>query len=251
MQFIEKDEASKQHFYGNLKYFVTYTANWFVDPAAGRVHFGFGWSLATEEQFYLFWPGLMVLARQRAVWVLTGLMGVVLIAKHGAFDAVLPWLPLKILTSVSPAICLGVIWAWLLNQEVWFERIYRVFGQKFSAPLVFVATALVLHFDLPMFVKELAFSLCVVSCVVREDHGMAWFTTWKPVAYLGTISYGIYLLHMLCANVAAKLLPFGGDDVMARALWKFAGTVVLVVIVASVSFRTYEAFFQKFKDRVK
>ena len=58
-------------FASNLPYYATYTNNWFVDlklneDGQRRVIFIFAWSLATEEQFYAFWPP--VLARgSRAV----------------------------------------------------------------------------------------------------------------------------------------------------------------------------------------
>ncbi len=37
---------------------MTYTANWFYTDAPGMTLFVHGWSLSTEEQFYMLWPPL-------------------------------------------------------------------------------------------------------------------------------------------------------------------------------------------------
>ncbi|HEX8824759.1 MAG TPA: acyltransferase, partial [Archangium sp.] len=74
----EKDPVVRGDFFSNLPAFLTYTSNWFVPPAADkRVIFYFAWSLATEEQFYLLWPGVMrALRRAGAALFMTGLLAV-------------------------------------------------------------------------------------------------------------------------------------------------------------------------------
>ncbi|HEX7669003.1 MAG TPA: acyltransferase, partial [Polyangiaceae bacterium] len=53
----------RSHFFHNLPYFATYTANFLVNfDVPHKVIFGFSWSLSTEEQFYLLWPPVLVLA---------------------------------------------------------------------------------------------------------------------------------------------------------------------------------------------
>src|SRR6185369_11900809 len=53
---FEHDASARQGFFSNLRYFATFTSNWFVAHDSSRVIFYFAWSLAAEEQFYLCWP---------------------------------------------------------------------------------------------------------------------------------------------------------------------------------------------------
>src|SRR5262249_33574495 len=48
------DSSDGAAFFGNLKYFATFTSNWFVGSSP-HVIFAFAWSLAAEEQFYVVW----------------------------------------------------------------------------------------------------------------------------------------------------------------------------------------------------
>jgi peptidoglycan/LPS O-acetylase OafA/YrhL len=66
----------------------------------------------------------------------------------------------------------------------------------------------------------------------------------KPVAYVGTISYGIYLMHMLAANAVRRAMGHQvGVDV-------FIATVVLAVVMASISFRWFESPILRLKSRL-
>jgi peptidoglycan/LPS O-acetylase OafA/YrhL len=68
---------------------------------------------------------------------------------------------------------------------------------------------------------------------------------WRPLAFLGTISYGIYLMHMLAANIVWRLLGHkGGFDV-------FVGTCLVVFLMAGVSYRYFESPILRLKDRFK
>ena len=63
---------------------------------------------------------------------------------------------------------------------------------------------------------------------------------WRPVAHLGTVSYGAYLFHCVCLTVCAKL-----------PLHWIPGTVVVVLGtwgVATLLWRTLEAPVLKYKD---
>jgi peptidoglycan/LPS O-acetylase OafA/YrhL len=99
---------------------------------------------------------------------------------------------------------------------------------------------------LQTYLAYLAFVALVLSCSLREDHCLASIMRWQPLVRLGAISYGVYLLHMLCFNVADRLW-FGApeDHWIGRLTIGF----VLVVIAAEISFRTFESWFLNLKVR--
>ena len=82
--------------------------------------------------------------------------------------------------------------------------------------------------------------------MIRERHSLAPFLSLKPVVYVGSISYGMYLLHMLCKNTATRLL--GEPKVATNGLEVFAVTLVLSIAAAGASFKYYESFFLKLKS---
>src|SRR5205814_9244967 len=100
-----------QQYIHNLPSFLTYTSNWFVNPwGPGRIVFVPAWSLATEEQFYLFWPWIVAFSKRKRtpVIVMSALIAINVIIKWQAgywfFLDCYP-LPIIILNSISVAIC--------------------------------------------------------------------------------------------------------------------------------------------------
>lgn len=89
------------------------------------------------------------------------------------------------------------------------------------------------------------FAVLVGACVVREDHVLQPLLSWRPLAYLGTISYGMYMLHMLCKNAVLKVLGLWGPTGDGGLV--FAFTLLAAVLVASVSFRYFESWFLRRK----
>jgi peptidoglycan/LPS O-acetylase OafA/YrhL len=68
--------------------------------------------------------------------------------------------------------------------------------------------------------------------------------TLPPLRYLGTVSYGIYLLHMLALNLVRRGVPGQGFAVY------FPLTLALSVLLAGLSFRYFESRFLRLKERL-
>jgi peptidoglycan/LPS O-acetylase OafA/YrhL len=245
---LERDSQAGREFFSNLPYFLTYTSNWFV-PLEGRVIFFFAWSLATEEQFYLLWPSVeKFLKGWRAAWVIGALLvlrsAVSLGVGGGALSTEDLWV--RVVLSIHPAILGGVLLAHLLHDGRTFGWMDRMLGRRWSAPVILLVLLACIEAGLPLTLVWAAMVLLVGAVVIREDNGLATMLRWKPVAHIGVVSYGMYLLHMLSYHAARKVLAAVGLD--EPWIW-FPATVVVATVVATLSFRYYESWFLRLKTR--
>jgi peptidoglycan/LPS O-acetylase OafA/YrhL len=90
-------------------------------------------------------------------------------------------------------------------------------------------------------------ALFVAACCIREDHVLAGVLSRPFMVYLGTISYGLYLLHMLCRNVVAKVASLGGVTLDGFSM--FVLTFALAIVAAHLSFKHFESRFLRMKVR--
>lgn len=247
----EHDPIARAGFFQHLPWFLTFTSNWFVTLDSPRVLFYFAWSLAAEEQFYLCWP-----------WVERWFAGIVpsvaalvlLIASQGAgfaLDRGVHFLALTVVASVPAAILCGVLLAHGMSSPRGFAVAWWIVGRR-GAAIGGVALALgVLAFERSLgrigeIAIGLSFAAVVGACVIREDNDLAPVLRCRPVAWIGVVSYGVYLMHMLCVGVARQLLHRLHVDSTA-VLFVTGG--VSSILLASLSFVTYERFFLELKER--
>lgn len=245
---LEPDTETGRQFFANLPFFLTYTSNWFV-PLEGRVIFYFAWSLATEEQFYLVWPTAEKLLRGwNAVWLVAGILvlreTVQYAVQSGALDG--GHLAVKIFLSIHPAILGGVVLAHMLHNPRTFERAAWVIGRRAAAPVVLIVLLASIELSAPIDMVRALMVLLVGAVAIRESNGLAGVLTWRPVVHIGTVSYGMYLLHMLSYNAARRTLEAAGFH--QEWLW-FPATVAVATLAATLSYRYYESWFLRQKDR--
>jgi peptidoglycan/LPS O-acetylase OafA/YrhL len=245
---LEPDTETGRQFLANLPFFLTYTSNWFV-PLEGRVIFYFAWSLATEEQFYLVWPTAEKLLRGwNAVWLVAGILvlreAVQFAVQSGGLDG--DHLAVKIFLSIHPAILGGVVLAHVLHHRRTFERAAWVLGSRAAAPAALVALLASIELSVPIDMVRALMVLLVGAVAIRESNGLSRILTWRPVVHIGTVSYGMYLLHMLSYNASRRALEAAGFH--QEWLW-FPVTVAVATLAATLSYRYYESWFLRQKDR--
>lgn len=246
---FQRHEPAGQLFFQNLPSFATYTSNWFMKYESHvDVHFWLSWSLATEEQFYLVWPVVIFLSGRK--WQIPVIFMLLLASVEetlkylvgaGIVDCGLPGN--TILTSVATTICLGSLLAYAFHHPGSFKRCWALFGQVWSVPAAAIVLAVALYLkstpDLPIYAAMIWF---LGSVCIREDHALKPILASAPMRYLGTISYGMYLLHMLCRSALQKYL-------IDKPTLFLIATVALTAAAASVSYYLYERQFLKMKHR--
>jgi peptidoglycan/LPS O-acetylase OafA/YrhL len=183
---------------------IAKTLNW-VFPLAHM------WSLGMEEQFYLVWPVtlivLLVAGARRSVVIGVALGGaaavvvarVVLAATGSASSVTLFYSPLHS-DGLLIGCALGLAYAWRVIPSP--ESLRRLL-----TPTVVVAAAVFLVISVRgapystwgttvgLSVIALAAAVFVFAAIDPEPVWPLRFLTWRPVVYLGEISYALYLWH--------------------------------------------------------
>lgn len=235
-------------FIRNLPYHLTYTSNW----APGRGPFTFAWSLAAEEQFYLLWPvAIIILGRSRPASAVAVFLVVQLLCEHidpGGVGDVAAFV-LGVVHRVPVTICGGILVAFLLHSPRGHAVARRLCGGRWTPLAAAVLALLVLGretFPGAGYAISASLVVLVCSCVVREDHVAARALALAPVAWIGRVSYGMYLMHVLVISAVHRA---AGDRLAEGSIALFAVVTLGTWALAAVSFRWYEGIFLHLKKR--
>lgn len=219
-------------FLHNIRFYASYTSNWFVPFLDTRVIFYFAWSLAVEEQFYLVWP-----------WIEEKMNLLGSSIAMGVLFALFAWLNIH----VFACILMGVALAHLLHHPRTYAWLAPCLGSPGlsagAAGLMILALAIP---NTPEYAIFLALALFVATCVIREDHWLAPMLKLKPMVLIGQVSYGLYLVHMLVCNAVKRL---GGTWITDQPWLLFVTTALIAIAAAWLSLRYFESFFLRQKER--
>lgn len=240
-------------FFQALPYHATYVSNWVQPDSLMAIT----WSLSTEEQFYLVWPPLLVWLGGRAVPWLLAFLVLNQAVNFGVLDAWLrtagmPYESRDILQATFTPIVLGVLMAFGLRDKragAWLKR-------RLTAPMLWALVAVTLLWinwpgDLrgaPRLGFHVLVTLLIAGIVLQPGHPVVRALQWRPLAYVGTVSYGVYLLHKPALEGAHRLLAKAGLDAPGGL---FLLGLLLSVLAASLSFRFFERPLLGLKERFR
>lgn len=224
---------------------VTYLTNFYLfERGAWHGSISHLWSLAVEEQFYLVWPWLIFLWPERRLPVL--IVAMVCLAPLSRLIVVGP------MTSVLPLSCVDALGAGALLALSSTRRPVMSAGLLIGVPLTLVMLTLrYAGVSGPPFEVALDFGVSltgawVVGRAIPGFRGsIGRFLAARPVVYIGTISYGLYLYHGFMPYLLGRYVPdFLQLSWPIRCLMLSAATLLM----ASLSWRFFEAPILKLKD---
>jgi peptidoglycan/LPS O-acetylase OafA/YrhL len=238
----------------------TYTTNIYIwrhlawPPGIG--HF---WTLAVEEQFYLVWPWLMLFVPRR--WLVPLLLSLICLAPAyrlyasfhypqdtgdgGAFTS------FAFSVSTFDSLGLGALLAILAHADQGRERLQRALrrvvlpvgalgyaalfilprhGHGHHAAAVFDDTA-----------AGLIFCWLVGSASRGFRGSFGRLLQWRPIAYLGKISYGIYIFHYLVPIAFAAIATRLGIAYQDAGIVNFVASSLVTFAIAALSWHLFEA----------
>lgn len=183
----------------DLIYGATYTINY--DPTRAW-YVGHLWSLSVEEQFYLLWPLAFVLLKPRhAIWgALTGVaIGPVARIAARLFLHGTPYYDLPMFPMVADSIAVGCLFAcskgWLERQH-WYRALMSPAGSVALLAVTLIINRFAIYTVVWVFGTTLQ-NLCIATLIHRSvyhaDGPMGQFLQWRPVAFVGVLSYSLYL----------------------------------------------------------
>jgi len=227
-----------------LPYYVLYLQEvpFYAWVVIGRrdVPFFHSWSLGVEEKFYLLWPWLaFVLWREASGKRIRGTFGfLMMLALAQLVLGLLPggkalgrWL------FSFASILAGCLLAMLLHDRGWFARLQRLVPWTAVIGIAF----LFCHFATPwvgeptlvhgLNVLYLLSATGLLACIVLGRGLLQSFLSHTPLVFVGKLSYGIYLIHVLCLVVVYRYIPASNGQV-GLGLLAFGLTCALTTLAA-------------------
>jgi peptidoglycan/LPS O-acetylase OafA/YrhL len=215
------------------------------------------WSVSMEEQFYLVWPPLVKRLSTRGIVLAAVLMLVIAnstrLLLYLLVDPKNQVIWFNTITRLDP-IALGILLAILLRTK-------RIKLGGLNRPVVYglccIALLVVSRYGaltwnlyrLPL-VGLFAYPVLALSCfgIVAATVGMRSRLTENAVLiYLGKISYGLYVYHLLGFWIAGRL--FGSPHRSLQSALEIFASLCLTIALAAASYHFLEAPFLELKRR--
>jgi peptidoglycan/LPS O-acetylase OafA/YrhL len=229
------------------------------------------WSLGVEEQYYIIWPLVLIAvalslaarARRRRRWATLGgvRLAVFLLATLGALASAAAAVILAsdatrdrvyfgtdtraqaLLTGAAASALLVRDWpslnrGWSLIRSRWGRwtaRLLPVIGLAVLAAAAHYATGSAREFRGGLLIAVAVATVVVIAPVALDQQGpVATVLAWRPLVWLGTISYGVYLWHW------PIFLVLNGERTGWSGLSLFCVRCAATLAVSTLSWRLIE-----------
>ncbi len=226
---------------------LTYTGD--IPINQGSLTIGHLWTLATEEQFYIIWPVLVMVAItfRKVGWLLIGAAGILLVACAATMLVTYPtaWRVYPLPSSWAIAMVIGAA-AQIYKNKLSFLSVAS--GRR--ASLIVIACVILGAISLlpeqkaspiTYFVYGPLVALATVVIIFRMQEWTEipsrW---WRPLLGLGTISYAAYLWNYpIVTWIGARPLTW----------WQSLLSIVLTIVMALISWWLIERPISRWRQR--
>jgi peptidoglycan/LPS O-acetylase OafA/YrhL len=218
------------------------------------------WSLSMEEQFYLAWPSIERFVRR--AWIVPLLLALIAfnqLFNFRAFDSLIVAVygpeglrrPLFLITFTP--ILLGVLAAHVMHDPRSGRVVTALLKNRWMPPLLLALATLVVQYagdalrGLPYAALHVLFCLALVAMVVNPRGVFSRTLQSRPLAWLGSISYGIYLYHTMIIWLVDRLCS--PRHIQLASFQLFVLVSVLSISVAALSYRYFETPIMRSRHR--
>ena len=227
----------------------------------GDLPLGLGvlWSIGIEEQFYLVWPSIAKLGNRKALfcaaicfWVVSQATLLYLCYHHAAVN---PTLWMNTLTHVQFFGIGAAVSILLHGRQMDFRGVSRVGMMACGLALFYAAnyyfnskmddaTASVQHTYFGYVIVGIGTAMILLGTLGARVPSYASFAV-----YLGKISYGLYVYHLICIHLADWIAVSVLHMQRARSVITLIFGLGFTLLVSITSYRYFETPFLKIKKR--
>lgn len=237
---------------------VTYSSNILESITNEYVgDFNHFWSLAVEEQFYLFWPLLIIFIKPKYTkYVILGAILTAFITRIYLSLYVGNWMANSYFTlSCMYSLGLGALLAYLnIYHLPVFERLARRSILYGVLVIYLVLLFLQMKFKISWYkeiVEDFSFSvLSGIIIVIASTNGfkglIKYFLELKFVVYSGKISYGMYVYHLFIPALFYYLAPIAGLSI-SNKYTLFIAFYLLTFLLSHYSWKLIESPINNYK----
>ena len=257
-----QDVFFNQNFWGNLMLYAFFMPNLAFSIYTTAVpNIGQSWSIGVEEQFYLLWP-LLIRKSKNVLKSILWIAGSI-IALKGILLLSFPFIKLEALVVIKKflamskleCMALGGLGAYVLFNKK--EELLRIIFKPVSQIMAVVVIPILIYFIPTAFedVLHLLFSisfLVIILNVAGNEKVLLRFEN-SILQYLGRISYGFYMFHVMCIvftiHILDKYIGLDNDITTPQHILLYGVSFLLTVAVSSLSYHIFEKAFIRLKDK--
>jgi len=257
-----QDNFFQQNFWGNLMLYAFFMPNLAFSIYTTAVpNIGQSWSIGVEEQFYLVWPLLIRKSKnvlKSILWIagtIIALKGIILLSSPFLSSQTLVVIKKFLAMSKLECMALGGLGAYVLFNKK--EEILRIVYKPISQ-ITSVAIIPILIYFTPTAIEDilhLLFSisfLVIILNVASNEKSLLKFEN-RILQYLGRISYGFYMFHVMCIvftiHFLDKYIGLDNDISTPQHILLYGISFLLTVAVSSLSYHIFEKAFIRLKDK--
>ena len=216
------------------------------------------WSLCVEEQFYLFWPIVIKFTKVNKIPYVLGAGVLISIVLRNAFFGFFQPLGSHLSTLVLlDFFALGGFLAYFISiKEMEVRNFMNSSITKLTESIFFIGMLLLIAFDTyrnyGLFEKSFKYTFYAILFTVLivffefKTNSFRWMKSNPFMGYLGKISYGLYMYHMVVWTIVFYYLE------RYHLSWVMVPmSLLLTIIISAVSYKFLESPFLNWSRRYR